>query len=148
MNEPYPHNLPQPQNEQQSRAVSKAVASIVALDLKEKEIVFVLPQEATCTGANLSLPGGAYIQGDFSGTLICAKGAIIIARGATFSGYAEADEIYIAGEIVRGKGPKGTSLLARLFLAASEDAVINGDLTSRMFNINSSNIHGQVRTLA
>jgi cytoskeletal protein CcmA (bactofilin family) len=130
-----------------SAPATKASASVVALDLKEKDVVFVLVQEGSCIGANLSLPGGAYIQGDFSGTIICAKGALIIAKGATLSGYAEADEIYIAGEIGQRKGEKGSSLLGRNFIAVSEDAIVHGDLTSRMFNVNSKNIHGQIRTL-
>lgn len=127
---------------------TKTSASVVSLDLKEKDVVFILPQDSTCIGANLTLPGGAYIQGDFSGTIICAKGALIIAKGATLAGYAEADEIYIAGEIGQRKGEKGSSLLGRSLIAVSEDAIVHGDITSRMFSINSANIHGQIRTLA
>lgn len=123
-------------------------SSLVEIDIKEKEIIFVLPQECSITGSTTNLTGGAYIQGDFSGTLICAKGALVIAKGASFSGYAEADEIYIAGEIGRTKANKASSLVGRLMIAVSEDAVVHGDLTSRMFNINSKNIFGQMRTLA
>lgn len=121
--------------------------SLVSLDLKEKEIVFVLPLESSCINGTLNLPGGAYIQGNFSGTLICARGAIIIAKGASFSGFAEADEIYIAGEVGRKNGNKGSSLLGRHLIAVSEDAVIHADLTSRVFSMNTKNIFGSVQTL-
>lgn len=124
--------------------------SVLTLDLKEKEIVFVLPLESTCSGATLEMPGGALILGHFTGSLICAKGAIIIAKGATFSGYAEADEIFIAGEIGRTKVQKGIStMVGRLCVAVSEEAVVHGDLHSRMFDIsNTKNITGNIRTLA
>lgn len=124
--------------------------SLVALDIKEKEICFVLPMEASSHGGTLNLPGGALIQGHFTGTLICARGALVIAKDAVFSGYAEADEIYIAGEVGRSKGAaKESSLMGRTLIAVAESAVVHADLTARMFNLNNTrNVFGAIRTLA
>lgn len=106
--------------------------------------------EASSHGGTLNLPGGALIQGHFTGTLICARGALVIAKDATFAGYAEADEIYIAGDVGRIKGAtKESSLMGRTLIAVAESAVVHADLTARMFNLNNiRNVFGAIRTLA
>ena len=141
------------QNDQQQVAATTPPptgTSLVALDIKDKEICFILPLESSCHHGTLNLPGGALIQGHFSGTLICARGALVIAKGASFSGYAEADEIYIAGEVSRGKNAtKDSSLMGRTLIAVAESAVVHADLTARMFNLNNiRNVFGAIRTLA
>lgn len=125
-------------------------ASLVTLDIKEKEICFVLPQEATSIGGTLNLPGGALIQGHFTGTIICASGALVISPEGSFTGYAEADEVYIGGEVGRNKGStKNSSIMGRTLIAVSESAVVHADLTARMFNLNNTkNVFGAIRTLA
>jgi hypothetical protein len=139
-----------PDNTSQTPAPQRQTSSsLVTLDIREKEICFVLPVDASSIGGTLNLPGGAFIQGHFTGTLICARGALVIGPGASFSGYAEAEEVYIAGEIGRTKGSnKSTSIMGRSLIAISESAVVHADLTSRMFNMNNNkNVFGTIRTL-
>lgn len=122
--------------------------SPVQIELKEKNIVWVLPVGGECRGAAVQLPGGALILGHFSGTLICNSGAIILAPGSTFSGYAEADEIFVTGNVKKTPEDKNSVLLARRNISVSSDAVVEADLTSRTLHLsNNKNFSGQVSTL-
>ena len=122
-------------------------SSLVALDIREKEIVFILPAGCSSAGGTINLTGGALIQGDFNGSIFCERGAIVIAKGASFSGFAEADEVYIAGECGNRQGRQRSSIIGRALLAISEDAVVHADITSRLFLISSNRVTGQIRTL-
>lgn len=132
---------------EQQQKDSGSKNSLIALDLRQKEIVWLLPAGCSCNGATLNLTGGALIQGDFSGSIFSERGTIVIAKGATFSGYAEADEIYVAGEVGQKLGHKRSGLLGRAFLAISEDAIVNADITSRIFSIYSTRVTGAMNTL-
>lgn len=122
--------------------------SIIQVELKEKNVVWVLPAGGECRSASVQLPGGALIFGHFSGTLICASGAIILAPGSSFSGYAEADEIFVTGHVTKTPDEKTTSLLGRRSISVSAEAVVEADLTSRMLHLDKNkNFTGKVHTL-
>lgn len=121
--------------------------SVLQVDLEEKQIVYVVPTGATIRHATTHLPGGALIQGEFNGTMVCERGALIIAEGAMFSGYAEADEIYIAGSVGHEREGKKSRLIGRALIAVAEVAKVHADMSSRLFSIHTRNISGHTTTL-
>jgi cytoskeletal protein CcmA (bactofilin family) len=118
---------------------------MIQVDLREHGIMFVLPANGKITG-DIELPGGALIQGVVFGKVTCARGSLILAPGSKFSGHAEADKIYVGGTVCVNDG-KFSSLVARLLMAISSEAVVHADISSRTFAINSKNVYGSMKTL-
>lgn len=124
---------------------SPVESSQLVFDLRENEIVMVIPPGAT-GNINMTIPGGILIQGKVSGHINCRRGSFILAPGAQFAGVAEADKIYIGGTIPQ-VAQKESSLVARAYLAISEEAVVHADLASRAWGILSRNVFGSIKTL-
>lgn len=75
------------------------VPRALRLNLREHRIEMVIPPGCVLNGGVLKLHGGVLIQGAVRGRIQCASGSAIIAAGAEFQGWLEADNIYVAGLI-------------------------------------------------
>ena len=119
----------------------------LSLDLRQHNICFVLPEGATIANADVTLPGGALIYGKFTGRIICHEGSLIIPKGSSFAGKAEAQQIYVEGTIRDLPSGEPTTLVGHLLIAVSEHAIGKADLASRAFAIHATNFGGRFRTL-
>lgn len=118
----------------------------ISLSLREHNIVWTLPFGAKMEG-KLLLPGGALIYGDFVGDIFCESGSVIVKKGGRFQGMAEADMIYVEGDISSADQRHRSVLIARKMIAASSTARINGDIFSKTYALHKAKVWGALRTL-
>lgn len=118
----------------------------ISLSLREHNISFTLPFGARLEG-RLLLPGGALIFGDFIGDIFCESGSVIVKKGARYQGMAEADQIYIEGEVSSLDEKRRSTLIARRLVACSSTSRVNADVFSASFALHKAKIWGTMRTL-
>lgn len=125
--------------------IAEAEVNSLKFDLKEHNVIFVLPANSSISG-HIVVPGGALIQGKLVGSINCTGGSLIFAPGSVFSGNAEADKIYVGGNIATPKNGE-SNLISRSLIAISMDGVVHANITARMFSVNSKNVFGRMKTL-
>lgn len=134
-------------NSNDAAAGAGSVGTEISLSIREHNICFTVPFGARFEG-RLLLPGGALIYGDVVGDIFCESGSIIIHKGGRFRGMAEADRIYIEGEVSSLEDEKRRSaLVGRKMVAGSSNARINADIYSMSFSLHRSKVWGTLKTL-
>ena len=114
-------------NKQPSKAAEQAN---LELQIRENNIVYLLPAGSTQKGGSLKLTGGAIIDGTFVGIIEC-DGILVIRPGATFSGRATANIIYVGGSVPQyreGSTRKNSLLQAEQMIALLADCEVAADL--------------------
>lgn len=122
-------------------------AGSLEIDLQSHGICWVLPLGGEITAGLLDLPGGALIQGKFSGRIVCKSGSLVVAETGTFIGQAEANRVYIEGLVQSGPEGQLSSLLGRQLVAVSERARGEADLMSQAFAIHTQTFSARFSTL-
>jgi cytoskeletal protein CcmA (bactofilin family) len=130
----------------EQQAIQEGPQGEINLSLREHNVAFVLPFGARMEG-KLLLPCGALIYGDFSGDIFCESGSIIVKKGGRFKGMAEADKIYIEGEVSPVDERRRSVLIARQLIAGSSASKINADVFSAAYALHKAKIWGTLRTL-
>jgi cytoskeletal protein CcmA (bactofilin family) len=125
--------------------IAEAELGALSFDLREHNVVFVLPANSSIAG-HIVVPGGALIQGKLVGSISCTGGSLIFAPNSIFAGNAEADKIYIGGSVATPKNGEST-LTARTLMAISGDGVVHANIAARLFAVNSKNVFGVIKTL-
>jgi len=127
--------------------ISLASAGVLSLDIKQHGICFVLPPGATLEVAMLDLPGGALIQGRFTGSVLCRSGSLIIEQGAEFCGHAEAHNVYVAGRVRPTDNGQASTLKGVRLVAISEHADGSASIFSQAFAIHTQRFNAHLTTL-
>lgn len=121
------------------------------LSLQDHGIEFFLPPNSRLEVVELKLQGGALIYGEFHGKLVCETGSLMLPRGSKFFGEAEADNLYVEGEVgsyrTASGAPKISKLTGRVMVAVSANASVYADIKSRAFAIHSKRIWGQIEVI-
>lgn len=125
--------------------ISEADLGSLAFDLREHNVIFVLPANSSIAG-HIVVPGGALLQGKLVGSISCKGGSLILAPGSLFAGNAEADKIYVGGSVATPKNGEST-LTAKTLIAISGDGVVHANIAARLFAVNSKNVFGVIKTL-
>lgn len=122
-------------------------AGSLEIDLQSHGICWVLPAGGEISVGLLKLPGGALIQGKFSGRIVCKSGSLIVAETSTFEGQAEADRIYVDGLVQAESEGQLSSLMGRQLVAISDRARGEADLISQAFAIHTQTFSARFSTL-
>jgi hypothetical protein len=125
-----------------------ASTDLLAMDIREHGITFVLPEGAVLDGATLTLPGGALIMGVLRGSIHCRNGSLIVARQGEFSGNAKADRVYIEGSVRQKADGTNSTLHGHRLVAVSELAKGSADLIAAAFSINTTSFTARFTTKA
>lgn len=118
----------------------------ISLTIEEHSIGSIFPPGSKIEG-KMHLPQGVIIGGDFVGEIFCARGSVIIQKGARFAGRIEADRIYIEGDIVSSREGRTSTLVGRQLVAAGSTARVHADLYSSAFAIHKAKLWGQTLPL-
>lgn len=119
----------------------------VKLELRQHGICWILPHGGSVQGAVVDLPGGALIQGRFSGRILCRAGSLIIERGAELCGHAEAQSIYVEGKILASSSGEVSSLKGHRLVAISDSADGCANVYARAFAIHTLRFNARLTTL-
>lgn len=131
---------------QQDAAVAEPLADHLRLNLAEHGIAFVMPRGARFAGT-LDLPCGALIHGVVQGRIRCEQGSLVFAPGSEFAGEAEANMVYLCGDVKSQRTGAPTVITGKTLLSVGKTATGRAQLSARQFAICTSRFAGTMQTI-
>lgn len=86
------------------------------LTFKDHRICMDIPAGSKVDALSLDLPGGLLIRGALRGSVTCATGSVIIAKGGEFQGQLLANDIIVEGRITSPADSSGKTITSSMTL--------------------------------
>lgn len=84
------------------------------LSLKDHRICMYIPAGSKVDALTLDLPGGLLVLGALRGSVTCATGSVIIAKGGEFQGQLLANDVIVEGRITSPQDSAGKTIASSM----------------------------------